>query len=493
METKIGISRQLEEHQESLQKYLTRMAQQMEGTKQALSEEYVLQLIEEHYQRLQEQLQQMRPNTQETIEEENRSFIRSLVDYFVSLLDKANRALEWTTSECENLQKRWTTRALEGSQKINHSLIHMTEKVADKLETETTDLLESEMLEVIVDTEEPEEPEETLTSKQEKTEDDQIDVASRRNSMKILGNQGVVLVSSPARESSKVPLPQEIQRKDVPQTEIEPKDHESKNNDFSTTEAFGEAPPPNPYEEILTEVFLSEQTAPENVAPLVQAVQENTKETMNEIQEVITKKVEEESVILTPEKLIEILQEREANLLQTVQQLLDSQSQEPMQEVLQKEKVSTVSKIKEAYQDVKYVVKANTIDKVIQTKNQVALTLRKGVLHMNQKLYKLSVQLDEKLEGKISELKNPSLLEVYPDMHEAGFTVTVAEEPYLIRYTEEENQLMVTSKNNPDQIIPYTKTLTMDDIEETLRQSKAQTADVVSEEAFEALDKTMDF
>ncbi|EAD1931435.1 hypothetical protein CYH21_14295, partial [Listeria monocytogenes serotype 1/2a] len=151
METKIGISRQLEEHQESLQKYLTRMAQQMEGTKQALSEEYVLQLIEEHYQRLQEQLQQMRPNTQETIEEENRSFIRSLVDYFVSLLDKANRALEWTTSECENLQKRWTTRALEGSQKINHSLIHMTEKVADKLETETTDLLESEMLEVIVD------------------------------------------------------------------------------------------------------------------------------------------------------------------------------------------------------------------------------------------------------------------------------------------------------------------------------------------------------
>ncbi|EIR0258913.1 hypothetical protein K0K27_002920, partial [Listeria monocytogenes] len=216
-------------------------------------------------------------------------------------------------------------------------------------------------------------------------------------------------------------------------------------------------------------------------------------ETMNEIQEVITKKVEEESVILTPEKLIEILQEREANLLQTVQQLLDSQSQEPMQEVLQKEKVSTVSKIKEAYQDVKYVVKANTIDKVIQTKNQVALTLRKGVLHMNQKLYRLSVQLDEKLEGKISELKNPSLLEVYPDMHEAGFTVTVAEEPYLIRYTEEENQLMVTSKNNPDQIIPYTKTLTMDDIEETLRQSKAQTADVVSEEAFEALDKTMDF
>ncbi|MBC1250578.1 hypothetical protein HB801_12030 [Listeria welshimeri] len=495
MEVKIGISKQLEEHQVSLQQYLTRMAKQTEGTKRALSEEHVIQLLEEHYQRLQEQLQQMRPNTQETIEEENRSFIRSLVDYFVSILEKANRAIEWTASECEGLQKRWTTSVLEGSQTINRSLMQMTEKVADKLDVEKTNALEKEMLEAIVDTEEPEESvvkENQQEIKPDEGKHDQPVTVNQKNSVhpENLETKADSSIPKPIKE----PTPSKETNISQPPTEQTPPVKPEQVDAMAITDVFGEAPPEDPYEQVLTEVYLSEQTAPANINPVVQEVQENTKETLQEVQEVITQKAEEEEVVLTPEKLTEILQEREANLLQVVQNMLDNQPKVMMKEALQQEKTSTVTKIKEAYQDVKHVVKANTVDKVLQTKNHVALTLRKGVLHINQKLYQLSVQLDEKLQEKLVnvEIESPSLLEAHPDMKEAGFNLTVGEEPYLIRYSDAENHLVVTSKNNPMQKIPYSDTLNMEELTETIQQSKDKTEAPLPEEPSEEVNKGMD-
>ncbi|MBC1339405.1 hypothetical protein HB837_14495 [Listeria innocua] len=446
-QTTSGIYLQLEEHQASLRQYLERMAKQAEGTKQALSEEHILQLLEAHYQRLQEQLKQMKPTTQEAVEEESRSFIRSLVRYFVTLLEKANRAVSWTAAECEAMQQRWRARILEGDQQLKHSLSNLNEKAADKVVI--SEVVEKEMLEAMIDTEELTAPEES-------------------------GQQeGQPLDPSKQENTEQTNAPSE-----------------------AGTEVFGEAPPEDPYEQILTEVFLPEQTAPENVASLVQAVQENTRETLHEVQEVITQKATEEALVLTLEKLTEILQEREANLLQTVQDMLDKASKAPMEETLQQEKTATVTKIKAAYQAMKQVVKVHAVDQVIQTKNQVALTLRKGVLHVNQKLYQLSIQLEEKLQENIAalEIERPSLLEAYPDMmQEAGFSLTVDEETYLIRYTEEENQLMITSENNPKQTIAYTEKLTMERLEETLRQSTTKMEAFLPEDASEEKNKIMDF
>ncbi|EAE1303631.1 hypothetical protein EP43_14050 [Listeria monocytogenes] len=482
MEVKIGISKQLEEHQASLQQYLTRMAKQMEGTKRELSEEHVLQLLEEHYQRLQEQVQQMRPNVQEKVEEENRSFIRSLVDYFVSILEKANRAVEWTTSECEGIQKRWSNSILASSQQLNQTLLKATEKVAEKLnvDEQEPEPSETEMLEAIVDMQEPEAPEESP----EKEEEKQENISPKVSSMQSTGGQAVESQSSSPKEGSNEPPSPEKQVESFQTPDSDSKVKEERNNELPITNDFGEAPPEDPYEEVLTEVFLSEQTAPENISPVVQAVQKNTKETMKEVHEVISQNAEELSVVLTPERLTEILQEREANLLQVVQDMLDNQAKAPMEEALKQEKTSTVTKIKEAYLDIKQVVKVNTVDKVIQTKNHVALTLRKGVLHVNQKLYQLSVRLDEKLQERISEMeiKNPTLLETYPEMQEAGFTLTVGEEPYLVRYTEEENQMLISSKDNTEQKIPYSEALTLADLEETVQQSKEKSEDMIPEE-----------
>ncbi|EAW7215119.1 hypothetical protein FG335_14255 [Listeria monocytogenes] len=499
MEVKIGISKQLEEHQVSLQQYLTRMAKQTEGTKRALSEEHVLQLLEEHYQRLQEQVQQMRPNVQEKVEEENRSFIRSLVDYFVSILEKANRAVEWTTSECEGIQKRWSNSILASSQQLNQTLLKATEKVAEKLnvEEQEPENSETEMLEAIVDTQEPEAPEESPEKEgstvinPEKEEEKQENISPKVSSMQSTGGQAVESQASSPKEVSNEPPSPEKQVESLQTPDSDSKVKEERNNELPITNDFGEAPPEDPYEEVLTEVFLSEQTAPENISPVVQAVQENTKETMKEVHEVISQNAEELSVVLTPERLTEILQEREANLLQVVQDMLDNQAKAPMEEALKQEKTSTVTKIKEAYLDIKQVVKVNTVDKVIQTKNHVALTLRKGVLHVNQKLYQLSVQLDEKLQERISEMEieNPTLLETYPEMQEAGFTLTVGEEPYLVRYTEEENQMLISSKDNTEQKIPYSEALTLADIEETVQQSKEKSEDMIPEE----VSKRMEF
>ncbi|TYV33102.1 hypothetical protein [Listeria monocytogenes] len=496
MEVKIGISKQLEEHQISLQQYLTRMAKQMEGTKHALSEEYVIQLLEEHYQRLQEQLQQMRPNTQETVEEENRSFIRNLVDYFVSILEKANRAAEWTSNECEGIQKRWTNSILARSQQLNQILLKTTEKVAEKFNVEEAEPSVKEMLESIVDTQEPEAPEEA-TEKDEspiinpnKSEEKQENISPKASSMQTNGGQAVQPESPSKREVSNELLSPEKYVESFQSPDSASKVNEVRNSEMSFTNDFGEAPPEDPYEEVLTEVFLSEQTAPENISPVIQAVQENTKETMKEIHEVISQNAEETSVVLTPERLTEILQERESNLLQVVQNMLDNQEKTSMQEALKQEKTSTMSKIKEAYLDIKQVVKVNTVDKVVQTKNHVALTLRKGVLHVNQKLYQLSIQLDEKLQERISEMEieNPTLLETYPEMQEAGFTLTVGEEPYLVRYTEEENQMLITSNDNKEQKIPYTEALTLADLEERLQQSNVKSEGMTSEEASRSME-----
>ncbi|EBF5204387.1 hypothetical protein FH000_12720 [Listeria monocytogenes] len=459
-QTTSGIYLPLEEHQASLRQYLERMAKQAEGTKQALSEEHILQLLEAHYQRLQEQLKQMKPTTQEAVEEENRSFIRSLVRYFVTLLEKANRAVSWTAAECEAMQQRWRARILEGDQQLKHSLSSLNEKAADKVVI--SEVVEKEMLEAMTDMEEPMTPEESGQQ-----EGQPLDPSKQENT-----------------EQTNAP------------SEAMPAFKERKISSEASAEVFGEAPPEDPYEQILTEVFLPEQTAPENVASLVQAVQENTREMLHEVQEVITQKATEESLVLTPEKLTEILQEREANLLQTVQDMLDKASKAPMDETLQQEKTATVTKIKAAYQAMKQVVKVHTVNKVIQTKNQVALTLRKGVLHVNQKLYQLSIQLEEKLQENIDvlEIERPSLLEAYPDMmQEAGFSLTVDEETYLIRYTEEEKQLMITSENNPDQTIAYTETLTMEMLEETLQQSTTKMEAILPEDASEEKNKVMDF
>ncbi|EKZ4627405.1 hypothetical protein QQ060_003026 [Listeria monocytogenes] len=493
MEVKIGISKQLEEHQVSLQHYLTRMAKQMEGTKRELSEEHVLQLLEEHYQRLQEQVQQMRPNVQEKVEEENRSFIRSLVDYFVSILEKANRVVEWTSSECEEIQKRWSNSILASSQQLNQTLLKTTERVEKKLnvEEQEPEFPETEMLEAIVDTQEPAAPEESIEKERspiinpEKAEEKQKNISPKVNSMQNTGGQAIESQTTSQKGLSNESLSPEKQVEPFQSINRASKVNEEISNEFPIINDFGEAPPEDPYEEVLTEVFLSEQTAPENINPVVQAVQENTIETMKEVHEVISQNAEKLSVVLTPERLTEILQEREANLLQVVQVMLDNQANAPMEESLKQEKTSAVSKIKEAYLDIKQVVKVNTVDKVIQTKNHVALTLRKGVLHVNQKLYQLSVQLDEKLQERISEMEivNPTLLETYPEMQEAGFTLTVGEEPYLVRYAEKENQMLITSQDNTEQKIPFTEALTLADLEEKVQQVNVKSEDKSSEEA----------
>lgn len=553
MAVKIGISKQLEEHQVSLQKYLNGTAQQLEGTKVNISEEHVLQLLEEHYQRLQEKLKQL-PNQQEsniqtTLEEENKSFIQSLVEYFASLMEKVDRAVQWTVAECEGIQRKWSNSILENSQKLNLQLQAVTEKIADKLDISE---VEQEMIENIEDSEEPDAPEKPKAASENQSEQANTPPSldsTKKGTLNILGNEGVGLVSGPSKEIAKKPThdqevkvtqqpnkveappKQENKKEPIKETAknskatpvmkvknqppnkiVEPPKSESKkqpteeatknpnvapankvangqpkeimqkgkgeqvNQEVSQTDMFGEAPPENPYEQVVSEVFLPPDMAPENIQELVQEVQEDTKETMKEIHEVVDQKAKEESVVLTPEKLEEILKERENNLLQVVQKMLETSQNDSMKEVLEQEKTSSVSRIKDAYQDVKNVVKANTVGKVVETKNNIAMSLRKGVLHVNQKLYQLSVRIDEKIQEKLpqAEQEHQSLLEVYPEMKEAGFTLTVAEEPYLIRYSQEENQLMIKSKSKPEQTISYTDTITLENISETLQQHKEE-------------------
>lgn len=465
MAVKIGISQQLEEHQISLQKYLNSTAQQLEGTKVNLSEEHVLQLLDEHYQRLQEKLNQLpnqqESNVQKTLEEENRSFIQSLVEYFASLMEKVDRAIQWTVAECEGLQRKWSNSILENGQKLNRQLQSVTEKIADKLDISE---VEQEMIENMEDSEEPDVPEKPKVASENQSEQANIPPSpdsTKKGTLNILGNEGVGLVSGASKEIAKKPTHDQAVKvnQEVPQTDM-----------------FGEAPPENPYEQVVSEVFLPPDMALENIQELVQEVQEDTKETMKEIHEVVDQKAKEESVVLTPEKLEEILKERENNLLQVVQKMLETSQNDSMKEVLQQEKTSSVSRIKDAYQDVKNVVKANTVGKVVETKNNIAMSLRKGVLHVNQKLYQLSVRIDEKIEEKLpqAEQEHQSLLEVYPEMKKAGVTLTVAEEPYLIRYSQEENQLMIKSKSKPEQTISYTDKITLEDISETLQQHKEE-------------------
>ncbi|MBC1746919.1 hypothetical protein [Listeria seeligeri] len=474
-----SITSLLEEHQKMMQRHLQLHLKEAQEKQLYITEEEVLDLLQAHYDRLEEQLKTQPIQGEEDLRDSFgvslSQFFREMAQYFGHCVQKIG---EITSDKYQEIMRNTQAKLVEKTQLVTSKLVAITEEKQKTLQpTYANNSRQQEVASNQTDKKEPQKnsqpidkqpkkvstPEKTNNPMQQQAPSVQQkpEVSTPKNPP----NEGrATEQKQPISTTKNAPTSQKTE-KVTPTEKIQRqgKDTEKQEQDPQMDSLFGTLIP-------------EEKEAPEIIQPHVKAVKEDTKETMQAVGKVIDQEATQQGKVINLQQLETILQEREERILSMMKAILEQKNQPSLETSLKQERQSTIQKVKSAYQGTKAFVKDNTVGRVAQLKNKMVHQLRQTALKMNQKLYNFAVNMDEKLQSKQQMLEdNPTkgqLLEVYPEMKEAGFTVTVQEEPFLVRYKQETNEIVMLQQQEPVKTLPYSKDLTVDQIKEAIQEEQ---------------------
>ncbi|WP_088816318.1 MULTISPECIES: hypothetical protein [Listeria] len=458
----------MEEQRKMMQRHLQ---MNMDGAKEKqlfISEEEILALIQAHYDRLEEQIQENHFQKEEEVRD---AFGVSLTQFF--------REMAYYFGQCV--------------QKIGAIAEEKYEAIAQRLHHQLDRQAEQKTSEFVTRTEKKMQPKTTEDTPEEKS----VKAQPREQSLPVQNGNKTDDVRSIKKEK-KAETPVLSNTSSMPkQTEKEPAVVKNPPEQKREEESQKEAPnvkgqtekSEDPYMNSLMDTLIPDnEEAPTMTKEQVEEIQEDTRSTFKDVADVVEHEADKNGKVLAVAELEAILKEREERLVTMITTLLEDKSAASLPESLKAERQSTIQKVKTKYQSTKQSVKEHTTEKVVELKTKLVQGLQRTALRLNQKLYNFAVHMDEKLQPKqptllLPEAKTP-LLEAYPAMKEAGFTLTVQDEPYLIRYSQETNEVVMQQQQEEVHRIDYSDDLSLEEVEQTLDQ-KLHTDDKDQEKTVE--------
>jgi hypothetical protein len=479
----------MEEQRKMMQRHLQ---MNMDGAKEKqlfISEEEILALIQAHYDRLEEQIQenhfQKEEEVRDTFGVSLTQFFREMAYYFGQCVQKIGAiAEEKYVAMTQRLHQQLDRQVEQKTREFSSQIVEKAPTPPTEHAQEAVNVNREEKAEA------PAPPTPQVNTKSVKKEKE--GKASPRLTPPTKASQKAypfvplyesLLSTPPAKASQKEDKPAEVPHPPVEKKAID-------GNQGPYPESLQQTNlPEDPYMASLMGTLLPDnEEAPPVAQEHVEDLQEDTRATFKEVADVMDNEADKNGKVLAVAELEAILKEREERLVTMIAALLEDKSAASLPESLKAERQSTIQKVKTKYQSTKQSVKEHTTEKVVQLKTKLVQGLQRTALRLNQKLYNFAVRMDEKLQPKqptllLPEVKMP-LLEAYPTMKEAGFTLTVQDEPYLIRYSQETNEVVMLQQQEEVHRMDYSDDLSLEEVEQTLDQ-KLHTDDKDQEKTVE--------